>query len=1072
MVNHSALESIKAVRPITNPIWKMAITLSEYNSLKACLRQAYYERNLMFYPIEAAICYAEWWKTEYNGRKASESEIAKAMGLPGSAGADLYNAAKSALALWRIPIIKHRNQLRFRTLLLQGGLPMRHVMNNLGRYTSFLKGLVSELSRISVDWEDTGIVPKLDCISNLPVSFRNEDIYALGLQIARAIIEERDDLLPYDSNNVSLLKLTIALRQERERTKRLALHKPLSFKWELGISNDEGGKRGYLRYSLESVRNLYSSSLEGFHADNCYQFDLYVSKRYVATYKRVSSEDGEEVYRRMNTSNISFDWKGEPVIEVKIICDTGESFFITVIGCYPPDFSNPQLFQLNDRVYVQQRNLSSSDNIVIYSDDWYELESESETLNIGEDSFNLVHFATSVTLVSRQTGMPREIKGKYTSYAVEYKDIFMDWLEESNYALINRSPFIVAFDENDIRVKQDIHPSYRRKVDANWTKLQRTTVLPPGLVEIKVTMPDGVDIVKTFYSIGNLSFSSSSEEAFSGIIECRCDWGDVYPKVQKGLQYEPLGRNKWKVTRQQDNQFPATCTFDILVAGSRNLEISVASPFKGICLVDRNGDVIKNGSTLSMSNLLNYTIVSKGTRKQSLFFSFTDRKEKSDYVTLTSDMDSGILPLSNFEETINRLYDLYGNNHFDRSNAVSLQINKNVYFVRHFTLDSRMTESRSIRLVKLNEEPYQSRYEGKLLACPAVDPGVESSLGTVELNQIGDAEFVFPNECVGGYIVFSDKYDKRRIVPKLYMIGMDVEDNAKVSENSTGTTRPISLGSFSELRMLSTELGFRVKDAEADGRARQQQDNIKLWTRTLSSEDVTYSSNWEKVGEYLDVASRYRLPFTTFNAITAAVSKPSLFAKLLLRMFLDGKNDQMISEINRLEREYALAVHWLRPSDFGAVIEEIMKNAAMAQFLVPTFAEFVKELLSATLEPESAIAFFPHMIGNQGFDKGRRLDHSEVFSLRAQAVGRDDTNRDLPVDDLPLIGKYYGGKVAQGMTDCQATLIHSPLFVFEYVAGMNNDLWRSDRLVRRRIINYYRRYFMRSYCQILSKLMN
>ena len=117
MVNHSALESIKAVRPITNPIWKMAITLSEYNSLKACLRQAYYERNLVFYPIEAAICYAEWWKTEYNGKKASESEIAKAMGLPGSAGADLYNAAKSALALWRIPIIKHRNQLHLQCLL-------------------------------------------------------------------------------------------------------------------------------------------------------------------------------------------------------------------------------------------------------------------------------------------------------------------------------------------------------------------------------------------------------------------------------------------------------------------------------------------------------------------------------------------------------------------------------------------------------------------------------------------------------------------------------------------------------------------------------------------------------------------------------------------------------------------------------------------------------------------------------------------------------------------------------------------------------------------------------------------
>ncbi len=1071
MINHSVLDSIKAVRPIINPIWKMAITPNEYDSLKACLRQAYYEHNLMRYPNEAAICYAEWWKTEYDGGFPSEEMIARAMGLPGIAGKALYNTAKIALGIWKVPIIKHKNTLSFRTLLLQGGLPMKHVMNNLSGYTMFLKGLILELSQINVDWEDTGIIPQLDCSTYLPKSFRNDDIYSLSLQIAQAIIEERDDLLPYDNRSVELRELTETLQEERKRVKSLVRRKPLSFKWELSIKEEGLSKRGYLRYSLESVKNLYVSSLEGFHAKDCYQFDLYVSKRYVATYKRVSSDGAEEVYRRMNTSNVIFDWKGEPFIEAKVICDSGESFFITVIGCYPPDFSNPQLFQLNDRVYVQQKNLSSSDNIVIYSDEWQCEGSVTEDLYIGEDCFNLSHFTDIINLTNVRTSECREIRNKYTSYAVEYKGTFIEWLEDSNYVLLNKTPYIVAFDENDNTVKDDIRPCYRKKNAPIWTKLQRHTVLPTGLIEIKVTLPDGQNVVKTFYSIGDLSFSSASEETYSGILECTCSWANVYPKKQNGLQYAPMGYDRWKVTRPHDNQFPATCTFEILTSNSKNLEISVASPFKGICLVEQNGEVVKNSATLSMTNLLNYTIVEKGAKRQKLLFSYTDKKEDAEYITLTAAVDSDILPLSNFEETVTRLYDLYGNNHFDRTNAVSLQINRNIYYLRYFTLDSVMTARRSIKVVRLNQMSC-SRYEGKLFACPAIEPNLEIPIGTVELNRIGDDEFVFPDDCVGGYIVFSDVFDKNRIVPKYYKIEDSNESNEFDDNDQAEAPQNIKLNSLSELGMLTSNLGIREQEAEVNGRAKRQWESIKEWSQALSTEDVAYSSNWEKVIEYMDVASEFRLPFGTFNTVSAAVSTPSLFAKLLLRLYLDGKNEQAVSEINKLEREYAVAVHWLRPSDFDLVMNEIEKESPnLRMILIKGYIDFIKDLLSVTLESESAVNVSLHMMGNKDHYEKTILTPSDIRILRSRAIGKSENNRDLPVESLPLKGYYYGKNGTQGMTGCQATLIHSPLFAFEYIAKKNNDLWKRDHLSQRRTINFYRRYFMRSYCEVLTKLM-
>ena len=1071
MINHSALENIKSVRPITNPIWKMAITPSEYDSLKTCLCVAYYENNLFRYPNEAAICYAEWWKTEYDGGFPSEENIAKAIGLPKSAGKALYNAAKNALGIWKVPIIKHKNSLRFRTLLLQGGLPIRHVMNNLSGYTMFLKGLVAELSQINVDWEDTSIIPQLDCSSYLPKSLCNDDIYSLCLQIARAIIEERDDLLPYDNESDVLRRLTETLQEERKRVKNIVRRKPLSFKWELSIKKAGETNRGYLRYSLESVKNLYVSSLEGFQAKDCYQFDLYVSKRYVATYKRVSSDGSEEVYRRLNTSNILFDWNGEPFIEVKVICDSGESFFITVIGCYPPDFSNPQLFQLNERVYVQQKNISSSDNIVIFSNEWQASDAAVESLNIGEDSYRLVHFTDIISLTNIHTNEIREIRNKFTSYAVGYMGTFIEWLEDSNYALLNKAPYIVAYDENDIIVKEDLRPSFRKKNFPIWTKLQRHTVLPTGLIEIKVTLPDGQNVVKTFYSIGDLSFASSSEEAYSGIIQCTCSWGKVYPKKQIGLQYEPLGYDRWRVTRPQDNQFPATCTFEILTSNSKNLEISVASPFKGICLVQRNGEVVKNGAILSMTNLLNYTIVEKGAKRQKLLFSYTDKKEDAEYTTLSTTVGADILPLSNFEETVTRLYDLYGNNHFDRSNAVSLQINRSIYYLRYFTLDSIRTARGTIKVVKLSQMPH-GKYEGKLFACPAVDPYIGIPIGTVELNRIDDNEFAFPDECSGGYIVFSDVYDKDRIVPKYYKVGDSIGLDDMSGVESVETTQSIKFNSLSELAAVTSNLGLKEQDAEVNNRAKMQWESIHTWSQALSSEDVAYSSNWEKVVEYMDVASQYRLPFGTFNAISAAVSSPSLFAKLLLRLYLDGKNEQAVSEINKLEREYAIAAHWLRPSDFDLVIKEIEKESPkLINILLRGFSEFIKDLLSVTLDSDSAVNVSLHMMGNKEHYKTTVLTPSDIRMFRSRAIGKSDNNRDLPVESLPLRDSYYGVNGTQGMTGCQMTLIHSPLYAFEYIAKKNNDLWQREQLSRRRAINFYRRYFMRSYCEILTKLM-
>lgn len=72
----------------------------------------------------------------------------------------------------------------------------------------------------------------------------------------------------------------------------------------------------------------------------------------VGKYSRKSfvyDDDGNAIsaiYTRISTGMAKdILWKGEPVVEVKVRCDNDERLFLTVAGCYPPNFDHPQVFQ-------------------------------------------------------------------------------------------------------------------------------------------------------------------------------------------------------------------------------------------------------------------------------------------------------------------------------------------------------------------------------------------------------------------------------------------------------------------------------------------------------------------------------------------------------------------------------------------------------------------------------------------------------------------------------------------------------------------------------------------------------
>lgn len=140
------------------PLWKLKLTEEEYTNLKETLAQNAYR--LEDFGIEAALCYAEWWRRDYNGGIPSREDVAVGLGLPHYCWEQLYKAARHGLKSHGFAFIHSlKGNEYFRTLLNQGGLPVNYIKNgtNLSGFSRFLIGLVEELSSINIDWDDNNL---------------------------------------------------------------------------------------------------------------------------------------------------------------------------------------------------------------------------------------------------------------------------------------------------------------------------------------------------------------------------------------------------------------------------------------------------------------------------------------------------------------------------------------------------------------------------------------------------------------------------------------------------------------------------------------------------------------------------------------------------------------------------------------------------------------------------------------------------------------------------------------------------------------------------------------------------
>lgn len=1022
----------------TNPIWKMNITPQEQHLLEECLHQAYLKDNLYAVGEEAALYYAIWWQRSYSGGSPSSEAVAQSANIPQEYSDDLYKSARLAYKRWGFRFLHDSKYHYFRSLLMQGGLPINHVVTNKGNfngYKEFLRSLVHEVSNMNAAF-NADMIPSMSCISYLPKSFKNNGIYEISMQIAHAIIEDREDMLPYDSNKDGELKeLTRSLRKTATLAKKEQHFKPLSFIWEAQIKN----KELQLYYYLHNTANVCSRNIPGLNPADTFSFDIFISQQYVATYKRIKLEENEYgekvgVFHRMNFDQRRFLWKGESYIELKLITNEGDSLFINALNCYPQDFSVPQQFQKVNDTYVQQTGRKAEENVIFVDETWQEIggKKPSSILQLYHKTIYSYEFTDSIELCHIINDEHLTFTNVFTKYTVEFGGIFIGWLEKSNYKLLNKIPYITVYDEsNQILNAKHYNTVFRLKVDSQWHTLTRNTILPFGLIEIKITFPDDHCLIESFYSIGSMYFETSKETISFAEIACRfCD-GLIGIQKNESIHVKELSENKWSISRLENSSLLPTLEFNIFKKGMPTLKVEIPTPFIGISVVDSQNKPVRNGEILSVDNLTNYRIIMHGKRDKNYTICYINQEGDESEVKIKGNISEGITPMSNFEESIRRIYALYVDDYTDCNSYILFSMNGINLKIRRYVYNIEITDlifRKCLKILHLDIKQNET-YKGTL---KYVLYGQNLSPNDIMVTLLGEesekTKFVPDNNNITtAVIVFSDKFDEKKVIPKV--INYNNDNNI-----------------------------------------------VTNWQICLESERLDNGIHWQCVIRYFEIASEYHLPFKAFGCFNDIVIDPSLLTKFILSMFLAGKTELFTSEVSRFEEEFAIGIHWIKQEDWQKAINcifDLYPNANMAMTLMPVFMQYLQEMLSTTLDSDYTDDV-KKFISGELTEESDKFNRIEVTELRARAVGKNDNNEDLPFIGINLKRNYLMPNAYIGTRGYQFCLLNSPIKVAEYAFGIGSDIWidTSEHCMKvRRVINFYRMYFTTMYSQIFVRAL-
>lgn len=845
------------------PIWKYSISDLEFNQLKESFKIIH--RLSQLNPKDCSIYYAEWWKRTFNGGYPSKDEIYNSLGSHNLCfdANDFYESAKKGGNILNYKWIKIQNTHYLKTLLLQGGLPLKHIKNNSGKYRDFLLKIIhlnpSSIDDFSTNTEVTSLLPK---------SSQNEIIYSSCLEIVRAVLDNDENELLSFRENADLRQITEELIIERDKVGKK--NNTIKFKWNFNSKSTTFFLNTTItsKIGLEELNYILGDQIVDYQNE----YKLFVGgdliakliKRNNETYKVIQFKDF-----------VSFTEDFDPDIYV---IDSYDKIYYTNHLLYSRlNLDLPTLWApSSNENFVLEKSRNTRNNYgYLLINDAFSIDGnfeEKTLIEINTKTFSIIKFQDEIYL-KKPDGST--IKFKTNSENIFDWSILSEkpkWLIRSNLNIVKNDLRILVYDNSGQRIS---NPNIQWKQVNKGIWNSKHTPLEAGVLDVKISY-NGIDEFERVFNIGNLLLATSSDYSNPQIV---VNNNSFVLEVYKSDYYDfRINQNKVTFEITNPSKFPSSIKTRIRVNNqSFGIIAEVISPFQGVILVDHDENIVEE-NIIFLDKIKGWRLIANSYGKE---YEVRISNNKDQDIVISKKIERKVKPLFEFYDTFKSLFQLY--NIIDSDNFLKMEIfellpNNRTRKIKSCSIkqfsETIKWEVNDENIIKFNEIK-SIDISSSVYALP-LDCDIEY-IDKIEIKK--EADFYSINATnANKFILFSDRNSKFKIKPEF-----------------------ISVNPENELTTIE-----------------DRNNRINNYSQQLLAEDLT-SDVWNKLWVYYYLCKENDLPFATFDIIKAITTSSKLAAKafaFLSIKFDVGQHKFSGNDFVELENDLGFSFHWVELSDW------------------------------------------------------------------------------------------------------------------------------------------------------------
>jgi hypothetical protein len=998
------------------PLWKYNLNDLEFNKLRKSLIET--KSLLNVDPRDCTIYYAEWWKKSYVSGSPSKKDVFSSIeNLQNFNEEHFFNYAKRGAQLLGIKWIQNQNTLYFRTLLLQGGLPITHITNHSGAYKNFLLRIL-ELSPNTID----DFAFDFNITSLLPISCRNDTIYESCLEIVKAIINEDENFLLILNENQELQEIRNELRVKKQSLQIIRRKSNFRSAWIIKQQSDQ--IRLYLGFpetiDPETFKSLLIEDEDNKLLD--FEYRLFVNENLLCKFKKKSNDSFRTIW--INQGDLIWDCN-EKLPDIYLVDASGSKTECKNLVSYYPRLDRPSLwtkYSENEWVLEKGTHTSQMEGFILSPTEFSNSNAISTSeLKICCKNFNWMEFKNSIEFSHHSDKYVFKTESKKIEWYIwENKP---DWIKQANYPIVRRKPKVSVYNQEG-NIIPNPRLQWRPKNSPLWNEWNSGT-MPPGLIQLKISVGEIFEF-EEFFNIERFDLKTSSATLHQ--VELEITYNQFTFQINEdgyvGITKESA--DKFLAYLKNNEKIPKSIQASLRYGNQTSgLRFEMSPPFNGIEILDNEGNVVPNGECFIISKLYGYRLLSNSNNLIANIYN----KNRSNII-ISQSLSDNFMPLRKFEDKIIQLAGL--SDEMDNDVVIVMEIceesNGNQSRLRDYKFKKYTNtvswsfdgDERVNIITDAIEQP-------DLYAVP-IDCDLQD-LDLHDLNNRGGHYHFREDLPLEKFIVFSDRDSMVKIHPVL------------ISQVLTKT------------------------EITQGGRIQEILEYKNQLLESQFTDDV-----WQKLLRYYDICAQNDLPYSTFNILRSLSLSSEVAAKAFL--FLASFDEsQAFSEVNYkyMENDIGFAFHWVCKNDWNKAMEWIgcFNNGELLQCISAAVRFLYEDIFTNdnSIQILNFIIQDDALILNENFHLNRKVNEMRS-SLGARVLS------ELPSQSPKIPEKYKSILPVNSDNANVKILLKAPLSIALSIYGKDDEVWRPNNENIRRNIKYCQQLNPEWYSQAINYCLN